>query len=103
MGDIGGGIRFYPYRNFFVRPEVRLYLINKNLEFTCSLQRLDWLHVRREQVERAQMRNGDAGDTSEVIARKPKANVLIGGRIVCVEINSPGTVLLPLPMTFATC
>ena len=32
MGDVGGGIRFYPYGNFFVRPEVRLYLIHNNVE-----------------------------------------------------------------------
>jgi hypothetical protein len=36
MGDFGGGIRFYPYGNFFVRPEMRLYLINNNAEFTSS-------------------------------------------------------------------
>jgi len=36
MGDFGGGIRFYPYGNFFVRPEMRLYLINNNAEFSSS-------------------------------------------------------------------
>jgi hypothetical protein len=36
MGDFGGGVRFYPYGNFFVRPEVRLYLINNNVEFSSS-------------------------------------------------------------------
>lgn len=36
MGDFGGGIRFYPYGSFFVRPEVRLYLIHNNEEFTSS-------------------------------------------------------------------
>ncbi len=36
MGDLGGGIRFYPYGNFFVRPEIRLYLINNNAEFSSS-------------------------------------------------------------------
>jgi hypothetical protein len=36
MGDVGGGLRFYPYGNFFVRPEVRLYLINNNEEFSSS-------------------------------------------------------------------
>lgn len=36
MGDFGGGIRFYPYGNFFVRPEMRLYLINNNEEFSSS-------------------------------------------------------------------
>jgi len=36
MGDFGGGLRFYPYGNFFVRPEIRLYLINNNAEFSSS-------------------------------------------------------------------
>jgi hypothetical protein len=36
MGDFGGGLRFYPYGNFFVRPEMRLYLINNNMEFSSS-------------------------------------------------------------------
>jgi hypothetical protein len=36
MGDVGGGLRFYPYGNFFVRPEVRLYLIHNNAEFSSS-------------------------------------------------------------------
>lgn len=36
MGDFGGGIRFYPYGNFFVRPEMRLYLINNNEEFSSG-------------------------------------------------------------------
>ena len=36
MGDFGGGVRFYPYGNFFVRPEMRLYLINNNEEFSSS-------------------------------------------------------------------
>lgn len=36
MGDVGGGIRFYPYKNFFVRPEVRLYLIHNNAEFSSG-------------------------------------------------------------------
>jgi hypothetical protein len=36
MGDFGGGLRFYPYGNFFVRPEMRLYLINNNVEFSSS-------------------------------------------------------------------
>jgi|SRR5579862_774799 len=36
MADFGGGIRFYPYGNFFVRPEMRLYLINNNQEFSSS-------------------------------------------------------------------
>jgi len=36
MGDFGGGIRFYPYGNFFVRPEMRLYLVNNNVEFSSG-------------------------------------------------------------------
>ncbi len=36
MGDFGGGVRFYPYGNFFVRPEMRLYLINNNAEFSSG-------------------------------------------------------------------
>ncbi len=36
LGDFGGGIRIYPYGNFFVRPEMRLYLINNNVEFSSS-------------------------------------------------------------------
>jgi hypothetical protein len=36
MGDFGGGIRLYPYGNFFVRPEMRLYLINNNVEFSSG-------------------------------------------------------------------
>jgi hypothetical protein len=34
MGDFGGGILFYPYGNFFVRPEMRFYLVNNNVEFS---------------------------------------------------------------------
>lgn len=53
-GGFGGGIRFYPYGNFFVRPEMRLYLINNNEEFmfgpSSSLWCLDWLRSRREQI-----------------------------------------------------
>jgi hypothetical protein len=36
MGDFGGGIRFYPHGNFFIRPEARLYLIHNNVEFNSS-------------------------------------------------------------------
>lgn len=36
MGDFGGGIRFYPIGNFFVRPEARLYLIHNNVEFNSN-------------------------------------------------------------------
>ena len=34
--DFGGGIKFYPTQNFFVRPEARFYLINNNLEFSSN-------------------------------------------------------------------
>ena len=36
MGDFGGGIRAYIWHNVFVRPEVRLYLINNNAEFSSN-------------------------------------------------------------------
>ena len=34
MGHIGGGLRYYVYGHFFVRPEAHLYLINNNNEFS---------------------------------------------------------------------
>jgi hypothetical protein len=37
LGDFGGGIRAYFWRNAFVRPEVRLYLINNNNEFSSGV------------------------------------------------------------------
>jgi hypothetical protein len=36
MGDFGGGIRAYFWHDVFVRPEVRLYLINNNNEFSSN-------------------------------------------------------------------
>lgn len=36
MGDFGGGIRAYIWRNVFIRPEVRVYLINNNVEFSSG-------------------------------------------------------------------
>ncbi len=36
MGSFGGGIRAYVWHNVFVRPEVRLYLINNNAEFSSN-------------------------------------------------------------------
>ena len=36
MGDLGGGIRLYPYGHFFVRPEFRVYLIHNNVEFSSG-------------------------------------------------------------------
>ncbi len=36
MGDVGGGIRAYVWRNAFVRPEVRAYFINNNAEFSSD-------------------------------------------------------------------
>ena len=33
MGAFGGGLKFYPWHNVFVRPEARLYLIHNNVEF----------------------------------------------------------------------
>lgn len=36
VGDFGGGIRAYFWRNAFIRPEARLYLINNNVEFSAD-------------------------------------------------------------------
>jgi len=36
MADVGGGIRLYVWRSAFVRPEVRLYLVHNNAEFSSS-------------------------------------------------------------------
>jgi Outer membrane protein beta-barrel domain len=36
MGHFGGGLRYYFYGHFFVRPEAHLYLINNNQEFSSS-------------------------------------------------------------------
>ncbi len=36
MGDLGGGVKLYPYGNFFVRPEMRLYLVHNNVEFNSG-------------------------------------------------------------------
>ena len=36
LGDIGGGIRAYIWHSAFLRPEVRLYLINNNAEFSSG-------------------------------------------------------------------
>ena len=36
LGDFGGGIRAYFWRNAFIRPEARLYLIHNNVEFSSS-------------------------------------------------------------------
>jgi hypothetical protein len=33
---VGGGIRVYVWHNAFVRPEVRLYLIRNNVEFSSD-------------------------------------------------------------------
>ena len=34
MGHFGVGVKLYPVRNFFVRPEAHLYLVNDNQEFS---------------------------------------------------------------------
>jgi hypothetical protein len=34
MADFGAGLKVYPARNFFVRPEAKLYLVNNNLNFS---------------------------------------------------------------------
>jgi hypothetical protein len=36
MGVFGGGLKLYPKGNFFVQPEVRLYLVHNNVEFSSS-------------------------------------------------------------------
>ena len=36
MGHFGGGIRFYPVGNFFIRPEAHVYLIRNNVEFSSN-------------------------------------------------------------------
>ena len=36
MGDFGGGIRAYFWRDAFIRPEARIYLINNNVEFSSG-------------------------------------------------------------------
>jgi hypothetical protein len=36
MADVGGGIRVYVWRKLFVRPELRLYLVHNNLEFSSG-------------------------------------------------------------------
>lgn len=34
--DFGGGLRIYAWRDFFVRPEVRLYYVHNNVEFSSG-------------------------------------------------------------------
>jgi hypothetical protein len=34
--DVGGGIRYYVWGHFFVRPEIRFYKINNNVEFSSG-------------------------------------------------------------------
>jgi len=36
QGDFGGGLRAYFWHGAFIRPEVRLYLINNNVEFSSG-------------------------------------------------------------------
>jgi len=36
LGHFGAGIRFYPWGNFFIRPEVSYYLVNNNVEFSSA-------------------------------------------------------------------
>lgn len=36
LGDVGVGIRLYPYKGFFVRPEFRQYFIHNNFEFSSA-------------------------------------------------------------------
>jgi hypothetical protein len=36
MGHFGAGLKLYPAKNFFVRPEAHLYLVNDNQEFSSA-------------------------------------------------------------------
>jgi hypothetical protein len=36
MGDVGAGLRAYFWHDAFIRPEVRLYLVNNNVEFSSG-------------------------------------------------------------------
>ena len=36
MVDFGAGLKMYPWRHFFVRPEGRFYLINNDTEFSSA-------------------------------------------------------------------
>ncbi len=36
MGHLGAGLRLYPKGNFFIEPEVHLYLVHNNVEFTSG-------------------------------------------------------------------
>jgi hypothetical protein len=36
MGHVGGGIRYYVWGHFFVRPEAHLYMIHNNFEFSSG-------------------------------------------------------------------
>lgn len=36
MVDFGGGIKYYAWRHFFVRPEGRFFLVRKNTEFSSD-------------------------------------------------------------------
>lgn len=35
-GDFGAGLKLYPMKNFFIRPEGRFYFINNNAEFSSN-------------------------------------------------------------------
>ncbi|HEY6970114.1 MAG TPA: hypothetical protein VJA94_12980 [Candidatus Angelobacter sp.] len=34
LGHVGGGIKFYVFHNFFIRPEAHFYFIHNNVEFS---------------------------------------------------------------------
>ena len=36
MGDVGGGVRLYVTPHVFIRPEVRLYLVHDNFQFSSG-------------------------------------------------------------------
>ena len=36
MGHLGGGFKYYVFRNFFIRPEAHVYIVHNNVEFSSD-------------------------------------------------------------------
>jgi hypothetical protein len=36
MGQFGAGLKLYAHGGFFIKPEVHLYLVNNNIEYSSS-------------------------------------------------------------------
>jgi hypothetical protein len=36
MGQFGGGLKIYPHGGFYIKPEVHLYLVNNNVEYSSA-------------------------------------------------------------------